>query len=92
MTRSRDRATGTAATGSERHPSASPSARTSRDLTLEGIYPTSPGLADGGPDPVATRILARSVARLLWEWAQAGRPPSGTIVDPGTTGRDADHD
>jgi hypothetical protein len=29
---------------------------------------------DGDLDPIATRALARAVARLLWEWAQAGRP------------------
>ena len=33
------------------------------------------GNADAGDlDPIATRTLARAVARLLWEWGQAGRP------------------
>jgi hypothetical protein len=61
-------------------------------LTLARIHPTSPGLADGSPDPIATRILARSVAQLLWEWAQAGRPSPGSAADPVAPGRDDDHD
>lgn len=34
------------------------------------------------PDPVATRALARAVARLLWEWAQAGRPAFADAAGP----------
>ena len=34
------------------------------------------------PDPVATRALARAVARLLWEWAQAGRPAIADEAGP----------
>ncbi len=46
-------------------------------LTTDEFSPQSTQLAankGGEPDPAATRALAREVARLLWEWAQAGRP------------------
>lgn len=45
----------------------------------------SAGLVAGESDPLATRELARAVARLLWEWGQRGRP--GAVVEgPQRTG------
>lgn len=52
-------------------------------LTPDPRQTPSPRPADQDePDPVATRALARAVARLLWEWAQAGRPALAEVTGP----------
>jgi len=52
-------------------------------LTGGDFRRNSVGSVADRPDPVATRALARALARLLWEWAQAGRPPASRSGSPG---------